>query len=757
MAKDIVNAFFGVKSVIPAGRGKVHFVVQSFDGLGVGNLSIRVENLTTGSTEFFTSGSDGRVTSGIDVAQHRVGIATDVTPRYIQPAPQLINVESAVEYTVNIFLEDNNASITVQVNSVDNLGVEGRNVTAVHGAEIRTATTDQYGRAVIPMWRGRQWMVSVGGYMNYGHPADQTITPVGDATMNFTLPIGKAVVTAQYGVMPMQNYRIDAFNDQISLSERTNNSGQANFYLPGDNLYTFRFFSEFGFFAYDVIQHINVGLNSVYIQAQASGVVDVIMSSNSPFLLKNRLITVKDAIGTTQSKTTDVTGKLSFNVPNAGTATVTVEGFVSASGTYTTTPSKTATVVIGATATVNIVTNWTANPVLVTTNKDFVVPVDGLYGVRPFGGGGGGAINTNLMTTGSSLGGGAGGGGHMAYSDIQLTKDTVIPITIGAGGAANSGTGSSISGGSGGITSFGSLISASGGEGGKATGSEFVGAGYQTRGGDGGSGGGAGIGSYAAGLYTDGKRGGDGSYGGGGGGAYAYATSSSYTATAITRGGNGGRYGGGGGGGPTQRLGQADGGKGGEFGGNGGAGGWFSGTTYYAKLAALNGTNTRGKGLEFEGDGLAGKIPSGAATYLRGGGAGGGGYGGNGGNNDNLSSATVSFTYLGGAGGGGYGADGGSIPALATSPGNSGACGGGGFGGKGGDAKIFSSPYAFSRCGGGGGYGKTWLGDESLGDGQGYGAGGSSNAWANTTHNASQLTTIPRPGLPGICVIYMPS
>ncbi|NCB04482.1 MAG: hypothetical protein EOM69_03045, partial [Clostridia bacterium] len=111
--------------------------------------------------------------------------------------------------------------------------------------------------------------------------------------------------------------------------------------------------------------------------------------------------------------------------------------------------------------------------------------------VRLFGGGGAGASK-------NEYGGGGGGGGHMAYASLEVIPGVGYPVTIGAGGKNNGGTGES-----GGITSFGTLLSASGGSAATMA---------NGNGGDGGSGGGGH--NYASG------NGGNGSYGGGGGGRH---------------------------------------------------------------------------------------------------------------------------------------------------------------------------------------------------------------------------------------------
>lgn len=240
--------------------------------------------------------------------------------------------------------------------------------------------------------------------------------------------------------------------------------------------------------------------------------------------------------------------------------------------------------------------------------------------VRIFGGGGGGGNNVN--------GGGGGAGGSMAYQEISVTPEQVIPVTIATASSGN-----------GGPSSFGSYLSASGG-----------GAASGVGGGTGGTGGGGGHGGV----------GGDASYGGGGGGGI------------NGRGGNGGTYGGGGGGGGpygSQEPNGKAGGTGGTYGGDGGKG----------RTSGEPGTNTIGMGLEFEGAGAGGS----SAANEGGAGGGGGGYGGNGGRGNRLGGGAGGGGGYGGNGGNGTNNDGGGGGGYGGNGGSGGGYGGGGGGGYG--------------------------------------------------------------------------
>ena len=195
--------------------------------------------------------------------------------------------------------------------------------------------------------------------------------------------------------------------------------------------------------------------------------------------------------------------------------------------------------------------------VIITETQDWTVPPHaGELDVMVFGGGGAGAVG---YSSNSYCRGGGGGGGHMARDTIDVAEGIIVPVTIGAGGAAGTSQ-SQTTGKAGGTTSFGSYLSAAGGSG--ATG---------INGGDGGAGGGGGSRYYAS-----GGRGGNGSYGGGGGGGKAGTTESTSYANGG-KGGNGGPYGGGGGGGSGYSA--------GSYGGTPGAGG--TGGTYGGNAAML--------------------------------------------------------------------------------------------------------------------------------------------------------------------------
>lgn len=133
-----------------------------------------------------------------------------------------------------------------------------------------------------------------------------------------------------------------------------------------------------------------------------------------------------------------------------------------------------------------------AKTVIITETQDWKVPAHtGELDVMVFGGGGAGAVG---YSSNSYCRGGGGGGGHMARDTIDVAEGIIVPVTIGAGGAAGTSQ-SQTTGKAGGTTSFGSYLSAAGGSG--ATG---------INGGDGGAGGGGGYGA----------AGGNGAGGGGG-------------------------------------------------------------------------------------------------------------------------------------------------------------------------------------------------------------------------------------------------
>lgn len=99
---------------------------------------------------------------------------------------------------------------------------------------------------------------------------------------------------------------------------------------------------------------------------------------------------------------------------------------------------------------------------VITTSGDYVVPETGVYKITCIGGGGNGGkggtggfggelldgskANYKLHSGGA---GGGGGAGALVEQTVELTKDSIIPVTIGASG--------------GGTTTFGSYVSASGG------------------------------------------------------------------------------------------------------------------------------------------------------------------------------------------------------------------------------------------------------------------------------------------------------
>lgn len=195
--------------------------------------------------------------------------------------------------------------------------------------------------------------------------------------------------------------------------------------------------------------------------------------------------------------------------------------------------------------------------------------------VQVFGGGGSGGKNT-------SAGGGSGGGGG-GYSEkwVDLSAlGATETITIGAGGAAVSGTSN---GNGGGTSSVGSVLSAYGGGGGSSS-----------------ANGGGGGGQFTAGSNT----GAAGSVGGGAGGASGSPCS---PATA----GAGALFGGGGGGGSGNSTPAGAGGN--AFYGGGGGGGAAGASTAGAGGSSING-----------GAGGAGSTGTGTAGSAPGGGGGGG-------------------------------------------------------------------------------------------------------------------------------------
>ncbi len=100
-----------------------------------------------------------------------------------------------------------------------------------------------------------------------------------------------------------------------------------------------------------------------------------------------------------------------------------------------------------------------SNQTVITTSSVFVVPETGTYeviaiagggkgGNGGWGGGGSGCPTTNSWALMSGGGAGGGGAGQVITQQIQLTKDTSVPVTVG---------------GSGGTTTFGSYLTAIGG------------------------------------------------------------------------------------------------------------------------------------------------------------------------------------------------------------------------------------------------------------------------------------------------------
>lgn len=726
MPEDIINAFYGTKTVVPAGRGRINFIIQSYNGLGLNGNVIRVQNRATGATETVMSGPDGRATMNVDVGTMLIDLSNDVTPAFVQPAVQPLNVTNAGEYTVIINLLNNVSNVTVQVTAGNNQGIGGRTVTAVSGVFVVTGTTNGSGIATLGLMNGIQWTVSIDAYSQYGAPDAQSVTVTGPMTLTFVIPLVYLVVNVTQAGNPMNTGTVVVTGNGVTTSQNVS-GGIASFILPAQDgkQYSIRYTEPTGLYnVEDIVQtfYPQAAPVSVSMAVVASGVLNVQVNSSYPFLKRNRAVTVVSFVGQSVTRYTDSTGLARFVIPAAGNATISVAEVATG---YTSTPGTTANIVLGLTTQANINSSYIAAVIPITANQSWTCPFSGLYGIRVFGGGGGGANYASSTYPGGS----AGGGGHMDYIELMLTVGEVVPITIGAGGAAYNATGSGLqTGGTGGITSFGTHVSASGGEGGRVNyGTNLLADNH--RGGHGGTGGGGGFTNRA--TLRSLKLGGNGSYGGGGGAPF-FASGSA--AQYGNMGGNGGTYGGGGGGSVSAYTNsRAAGGTGGQYGGAGGSGGYLdtAGTTGYPPLAGVAGVNTVGMGLEFEGTGASGTIV--VSTGQRSGGPGGGGYGGEGGNTGGNGSG-------GGAGGGGYGAKGGV-------GGNYCGGGGGGWGGQGGDGGGSSNGYA---AGGGGGYGKTWVvtGAQAGGCGQGYGAGGNSITFS-TGYSA-------RAGAQGVCVIYLP-
>ncbi len=272
------------------------------------------------------------------------------------------------------------------------------------------------------------------------------------------------------------------------------------------------------------------------------------------------------------------------------------------------------------------------------------VPIEGDYHVLVIGGGAGGS---------TSYGGGSG----RAVDEILHLSHAEYPITIGAGGAGQSGNGTSPAGG--GASSFGTLLSASGGS---TDGS-----------------GGAGGGGAAS------RAGGTGDNFGGGGGAAGNGSTNTYAGgTGVT----------------------ADGGHGGakEVSAANGETGVTSSDSFYGTDSAGGGSYGSGRGGGGGGGGLnarGGAGGSGSTSYSWRTGGGGGGGGVAGGTGGAGGAGAAYNTFNGGKGGYGYGAGGGGSGGS-TNQSSNGSTGGGGGGG--GLASVFlSSNGGTSRWIGGSG------------------------------------------------------
>jgi hypothetical protein len=91
------------------------------------------------------------------------------------------------------------------------------------------------------------------------------------------------------------------------------------------------------------------------------------------------------------------------------------------------------------------------------SSTTYTIPASGWYRLSALGAGGSGAASFKSTTAPSASGG---GGGGFAESEVYLTKDTVLTITVGAGGASVAssvdGTGAAGNGGGSTIIQFGS-------------------------------------------------------------------------------------------------------------------------------------------------------------------------------------------------------------------------------------------------------------------------------------------------------------
>ena len=162
----------------------------------------------------------------------------------------------------------------------------------------------------------------------------------------------------------------------------------------------------------------------------------------------------------------------------------------------------------------------------ISSSCEWIAPkaVKNKFKVFCVGGGGGGGVSY-LDYNGSYkrllLGAGGGGGGYISIAELEIDKDTTIPIVCGAGGGVQE---------DGGKTTFGNYLSADGGQAGESylnSNSNY----HWASGGNGGAGGGgAGYENYAGeGLLPislNGGNGGNGYYGAGGAGTLLYAESS---------------------------------------------------------------------------------------------------------------------------------------------------------------------------------------------------------------------------------------
>ena len=121
----------------------------------------------------------------------------------------------------------------------------------------------------------------------------------------------------------------------------------------------------------------------------------------------------------------------------------------------------------------NSVSSYYKSKTEITVSGNYTARYSGVHIIICVGGGGGGSTGNGYGT------GGSGGGSGATYEIVQLTKDEIVAITIGAGGA-----GSVSTAGAGGTTSFGAYLSAIG-----------AGGGTNTAGGLGTNGGGNGVGN----------------------------------------------------------------------------------------------------------------------------------------------------------------------------------------------------------------------------------------------------------------------